>query len=528
VQSRPGYRVLVVGVLAALVGASCTYLRYASIQSEYKRLQDADPSQRNVKHMIDRPKFSVIGRTEDSGALYAQSAAPIAVAAFSSRFRPDELVDVMHDIGVGKHFGLDLPAGDYELVVLMDVNGDRIYDRGEVIGRHSFTLPQPGTSSTVLTRLVVELTQPSTASWNIELPVVSKAPGPRSLFFPAGTIRELTDPIFSDEMVTLGLYDPASFFEQSPTLFYALEEDLGFKTPVIFVHGASGSARGFDKLVAGLDRTRFKPWFFHYPSGGNLDQLAELFYEIFLSGHAVAPNEFVPTVIVAHSMGGLIVRKALSMLRGHAEEPWSIEWISLATPFGGHPAARGVGDSRMMILPSWRDLDPDSAFLAGLYADPLPATVTHHLLYAYGDDSMVKLGENSDGVVPLSSQLYPAAQRQSDSQLGINTTHVGIQRDAAGIAAVLEILGKISTRIPPQHLAVLLQGGFEVDPGAPYGEMERFLLRNYGHFLEALACGELEPSTPSQRQLVAMLRGEAEPTFPGARAWLAFVANGRR
>ena len=51
-------------------------------------------------------------------------------------------------------------------------------------------------------------------------------------------------------MSILGLYNPAAFLEQVPTLFMALEEDYAFKTPVIFVYGIEGSAREFAPLYA--------------------------------------------------------------------------------------------------------------------------------------------------------------------------------------------------------------------------------------------------------------------------------------
>ena len=53
--------------MAAVAGVpvACTYLKYAGMQREYERLQAADPSQRNLKHMIDRPNFAVVGRTVD-------------------------------------------------------------------------------------------------------------------------------------------------------------------------------------------------------------------------------------------------------------------------------------------------------------------------------------------------------------------------------------------------------------------------------------------------------------------------------
>ena len=102
-------------IASTLLLTSCTYVKHASIQADYERLQETDPSQRNLKHMIERQSFTVIGQTLDVDALYGDDESTKAVAAFSNRFKENELVDVMHDVGVGTHFGLDLPSGDYPM-----------------------------------------------------------------------------------------------------------------------------------------------------------------------------------------------------------------------------------------------------------------------------------------------------------------------------------------------------------------------------------------------------------------------------
>ena len=49
----------------------------------------------------------------------------------------------------------------------------------------------------------------------------------------------------------------------------------------------------------------------------------------------------MPIVVVAHSMGGLVVREAFNLLDlGNSDLP-QIVFISLATPFGGHPVEIG-------------------------------------------------------------------------------------------------------------------------------------------------------------------------------------------
>lgn len=508
-----------------LLSASCAYVRHATIQADYARLQEAEPSQRNLKHMIERQNFAVIGQSTDAAALYLQDENTKAVAAFSSRFRPNELVDVMHDSGAGTHFGLDLPAGDYDVLVLSDRDRSGFYESDEVIGKSQLSLSRQNYPSMVVVQHLVELGEYSTVDWRLKLEAKRVDVSQQSLFYPAGTIRDLGDPIFSPEMSTLGLYDPAAFFERVPTLFHALEEEVGYKIPVIYVYGIGGSPREFNDLVQQLDRSRFKPWFFHYPTGGDLNQMAQLFHDIFLSGDTISLNELMPIVIVAHSMGGLIVREALNLLDTDDSKALGIEFISLATPFGGHPAARHTADSTMMILPSWRDLNPDSEFIQKLYRKPLPDDVTHELFYAFNNEDGIKVGENSDGVVPLSSQLYPRAQEQSSRQLGLDVTHTSILTDSTATTAIIEAVSQIKTGFPESHTRYVLQPGYEVNVGAIYTARDQYFLRYYGPYMEALAQGDIEPVNSWQEEFVPMLRGEAAPEFEAARAWRKYVEN---
>jgi len=149
----------------------------------------------------------------------------------------------MHDVGAGTHFGLDLPPGDYEILVFSDRNNDGIFESDEAIGHSERSLSEQSYPSMVVTRHLVELSEYFEISWQPDISVLKTDVGQQSLFYPSGTIRDLSDPIFSGEIATLGLYDPAAFFEQAPTLFYALEEDISYKIPVIFVHGIGGSVR---------------------------------------------------------------------------------------------------------------------------------------------------------------------------------------------------------------------------------------------------------------------------------------------
>ena len=235
------------------------------------------------------------------------------VAAFSNRYKNNELVDSNHTDRVGTHYGLNLPEGTYRLLVLADQDQNGVLDETEVVGRRRITLSLESHPQMVMGNVDIVLSTKESAEWDINIPAPKISETRESLFFPKGTIRNLSDPLFDTDIAALGMYEPASFLETAPTMFYALEEE-SFKAPVIFVHGIGGSAREFATIVARLNRQLYKPWFFYYPSGGDLDQLAEVFYNIFLSGKAV-PTSSTPMSIIAHSMGGLVAREALNKLQ---------------------------------------------------------------------------------------------------------------------------------------------------------------------------------------------------------------------
>jgi pimeloyl-ACP methyl ester carboxylesterase len=320
------------------------------------------------------------------------------------------------------------------------------------------------------------------------------------------------------------MYDPASFSEQAPTMFYALEEDIGYKIPVVFVHGIGGSAREFSALAGQLDRSRYKPWFFHYPSGGDLDQLAELFYQIYLSGK-VYRSSGMPMIIVAHSMGGLVVREAINRYRGKASENQVHLLVTMATPFGGHAAAASGEKHGLIVLPSWRDLNPGNSFIGRLYRKPLPDFVHHELIYAYQNSSTIKLGENSDGVVALTSQLHPQAQRQASGQFGFDNTHTDILNSEEVAAHILERMEMVKNSFPPAQLEVLHEGGYDVTLGAEYSPKAQHSIRYYGKYLMALSNGTLATFHPEEVRFINVVNGKKQPRDDAEKGWLRFLSE---
>jgi pimeloyl-ACP methyl ester carboxylesterase len=506
----------------AFFSCSCTYLKYTSVQAEYARIQSAEPGQVNVKHMIDRETYFIHGRSIDNKGQYA--GLPKTIAAFSSKFQTNERVDTIYFEVAGSHFGMNLPEGHYDLLVFADIDGNGVFGSTEVVGKRSIDLNDSSVSEKVLGQVDVQLSEPLTIDWEVSIDVPDFPQRTDSLFYPSGAIRTLDDPIFDSGFSTLGMYDPASFLEQAPMMFFALEEDLGYKIPVIFVHGIAGSARDFETLVGQLDRTRYKPWFFHYPSGGDLDQLAELFYQIFLSGKVVHSGN-MPMIVVAHSMGGLVVREAINKYEGRSGENQIHLFVSMATPFGGHAAAAAGEKHGLIVLPSWRDLNPDNPFIGDLYRTPLPDFLHHELIYAFQNPGTIKIGENSDGVVVLTSQLHPQAQRQASGQFGFDNTHTDILESEAVAAHIQTRIEIVENIFPPSHLHLLDQGGYDMTLGEAYSPVTQYVIRSAGKYMMALTDGTVAPIDPVQERFIAVVNGEKTPRSDIEKGWLRFLSE---
>ena len=498
--------------------SGCSYIGTVLSQAGYSVRQMASPEQRVYKHMLDRETFFVFGKIINEGEVRRET---IAVIALSDRFRSSEVVDINHVVRADSYYGLNLPAGEYRLIVVTDRNRDGYYDETEVVGCRAVSLTTRAIPDKVLGGYDIPLAaRADTASGSFRVSVPQTSERAESLIFPKGTLRSLDDPIFSPQMASLGIYEPAAFLEAAPMMFYALEEENGFKVPVVFVHGIGGSVRDFEDVVPVLDRARFRPWFFYYPSGGDLNQLGAMFYRIFLSGQVI-PLQDMPMVIVAHSMGGLVVREALNHYGDEKNENRVALLITVASPMGGHPGARS-GARAPVALPSWLDLNPDSEFIANLHRIPLPEGLEYHLFFTYGDDHAIKVGANSDGVVPLASQLSTRAQKEASVQHGIDDTHSGILKNHEVIEEIGRIVAKVRAPIPEPHLREAMKGGYRVELGPQYTPLEAYFIHNLGFYLDALASGVLAPFHPSQEHFIRAIRGEVPPDSEAETAWIKF------
>ena len=262
-----------------------------------------------------------------------------------------------------------------------------------------------------------------------------------------GDVVSLDDERFRRENGELGLWRPFDFLLEVGAGIYFLEPYDPGRTPVLFVHGIGGNPREFATLIDGLDRTRFQPWVFFYPSGGKLDRIAE-----YLS-RAMADLELVHGFrqlhVVAHSMGGLVSR---GFLLHYTETRGSTAprlFLSLSTPWEGHASAKLGVDYAPAVVYSWVDVAPGSDFLQGLfYRGPeerrrLPDFVDHHLLFGFRRDHGVP-GICTDKVVSVASELRPEAQDEAATTFGYDADHTGILLLPEAVERVNRLLAEAS------------------------------------------------------------------------------------
>jgi pimeloyl-ACP methyl ester carboxylesterase len=146
---------------------------------------------------------------------------------------------------------------------------------------------------------------------------------------------------------------------------YFLEAYDPDRIPVLFVHGISGYPQQFEALIDGLDRERFQPWLYFYPSGFPLDDLAR--HLATLLQRLEVQLDVGELAVVAHSMGGLVSRAAILEYERETEREDVRLLVTISTPWGGQAEAAGAAGARVELPPVFQDMSPSSDFLRRLF-----------------------------------------------------------------------------------------------------------------------------------------------------------------
>jgi pimeloyl-ACP methyl ester carboxylesterase len=259
-----------------------------------------------------------------------------------------------------------------------------------------------------------------------------------------GSVADLNETRFNQENAELGMWQPLQFMKAGMSGIYFLEPYSDKKIPVLFVHGINGTPRDFSALLEKIDRKKYQPWLFYYPSGLDISTIGNGL--LGMTNKLWLEYRFKQLHIVAHSMGGLVARSMLNSCREEDECDFVRTFTSISSPFGGAKAAKSGLDYAPVVMPVWRSMAPESAFLQSLFTTPLPNGVQHHILFGFRNASTLS-GTCGDGTIPLDSQLRDDAQIQAASLHGLDEDHLSILNSKV-VAAQLNVIlsGKVLPR----------------------------------------------------------------------------------
>lgn len=252
-----------------------------------------------------------------------------------------------------------------------------------------------------------------------------------------GEVTDLDDDRFSAEAGSLGLWAPFDFLVNVGIGVFFLEPYDPARIPVLFVSGAGGNPWEWRAMIDALDRSRYQPWVFVYPSGQRLAESAGVLDACVTALHR--EYGFSRLYVTAHSMGGLVARDFIQRNASSPDNRYLPVFVSLVTPWRGHRAARLGVERSPAVVPSWIDMQTDSEFQRAIFARVLPASTAYFLFYAQTDPTQPP-ERATDGTIAVSSQLRPEAVRDAKEVLGFTANHTSVLSSPTVIAAYQRIL----------------------------------------------------------------------------------------
>ncbi|NTW77737.1 MAG: alpha/beta hydrolase, partial [Syntrophaceae bacterium] len=349
--------------LCALVLGGCShagnYFEFWKIERTKKKEFSIEPTAKLLRELQPGDSFLLAGPVNQK----TNYRGPVLLVAVTDMFKKREIVAERILQTPVLYYQAYLPEGNYDLYFFADLNGNGYFDANEMIGQTSgapihvrkkevqdgMTFKGP-----VLT---LDVNSPATTS----LPIKVRVRDQEYVF------RSLDDQFFDPQYGEIGMYDPKKLFTHTQRFVFALEKINSNKTMVIFVHGVAGTPRDFKYLVDGLDRTRYQPLFYFYPSGMPLQKLGSLLSDIMIVLTQDKQFHIKRVIVVAHSMGGLVGLCALNELCLNGAPAYLKGYISFNTPYGGVESAKKAVESAPAVLAAWRDVAPGSSFLERLY-----------------------------------------------------------------------------------------------------------------------------------------------------------------
>ena len=327
-------------------------------------------------------------------------------------------------------YDLEVRSGDYYIVAFEDLNGNLNHDSGESVGYYGkpdkiIIQKDQMPAQTPHARMNLDFTIAASTRYpdgfTSKIPITADITKKSNLV--AGDLITFENRKFSMENAKKGYWEPLTFIREVGVGIFFLEKYDPGKVPVLFVHGAVGTPLHFKAIANHIDRDRFQPWLYYYPSGMLLSKVSNVLN--FMIMDLQKQYGFEKLVVVAHSMGGLVARKFILQNINDDQQDYIGLFISISTPWSGHRMAEKGVKQAPTPIPSWHDMVPDSAYIQSIFARKLPDTLPYYLMFSHkGDHS--RFMENNDGSVELASQLDYRAQVEAVRIFGYNEDHVGI------------------------------------------------------------------------------------------------------
>ncbi len=389
----------------------------------------------------DSPLVVVLGRTSDD---------PKAIDPETGR-RAGNVIDHFRLEHAGA-FAFAVMPGTFRLAAFVDENRNLIYDPGEpaLAGQPDFTLSSGEKRDDV--ELVIHHDVHLDKTYDI-LKMQARAPKDQEnfslgRFTVKGKVVDLDDPKFGEANGKLGMWKFVDFlFDVGPGVYFLEEYDPN-KIPVLFVHGISGYPQQFSTLIAKLDRKRFQPWFYFYPSGIHLDSIANHLTDVMTD--LQLRYGFDEVAVVAHSMGGLVSRAFILKYQETTRRPDIRLFVAISSPWGGSESASNIGDApKDLVVYSWLDMNPSSDFLKGLFYQPpdylrprpLPPQTPFYMMFGYKRKES-SFGPSGDGVLTTKSETRLEAVEAAKSILPLDYDHVDILHSPEAVKRLNAILAE--------------------------------------------------------------------------------------
>lgn len=362
-----------------------------------------------------------------TGEIYAKEATknPIIVIAYSI---VEGKVRIAHHTVLREPgpYELLVPGGRYWVFAFEDANQNQVIDSNELAGialgdnaDSAIDAPAGG----FVPYMAIVLSRNCDDSRKLPADILAKniAGNFRRHITQAGEIMDIDDPAYSAEQGRMGFWLPFEFFRELGANIYFLEPYDEKKIPVLLVHGAAGSPQDWRYFINNIDHSRYQIWIYYYPSGARLKALSELMSSKINELHQ--KYKFERLYVLAHSMGGHVARYTLTHESAH--KSYVKLFITISTPFGGEEMAKtGVEDSPA-VIPSWKDMVPNSEFIKHSFSRNMPSIIKYYLFFGHKGNRN-PLRPNNDSTVTLESMLDTRAQSEAIKVFGFNEDHISI------------------------------------------------------------------------------------------------------